>query len=109
MNHEEAARELRMVPASLSPASPAPRFAETVADAAGAALLRLRPALPHQRRIHDPDHGSRWFDRCRQCLLETPPTLPVPPGRFLADLRDAAADARLRLCTYTDEGGWKGE
>ncbi|MEW2426065.1 hypothetical protein AB0911_36720 [Streptomyces nigra] len=59
--------------------------------------------------IHDPDHGSRWFDQCRECFLATPPTLRVPPGRFLEELRKVAAAARLRLCAYTDEGGWEGE
>ncbi|WP_157851269.1 MULTISPECIES: hypothetical protein [Streptomyces] len=34
--------------------------------------------------LHDPDHGPRWFDRCRDCFLATPPTLPVPPALFLA-------------------------
>lgn len=59
--------------------------------------------------IHDPTHGPRWLDRCRECFLATPPTLRVPPTQFLEELRDAAGDARLSLSTYTDEGGWEGE
>jgi hypothetical protein len=59
--------------------------------------------------IHDPDHGPRWLDRCRECFLATPPTLRVPPTRFLEELRAAAADTRLSLSTYTDKRGWEGE
>jgi hypothetical protein len=33
----------------------------------------------------------------------------VPPARFLEELREVAADARLPLHTYTDERGWEGE
>ncbi|MDQ1022340.1 hypothetical protein QFZ43_008889 [Streptomyces afghaniensis] len=32
----------------------------------------------------------------------------MPPARFLEELRAVAADARLPLHTYTDEGGWEG-
>jgi hypothetical protein len=109
MHREEAARKLSVDLASLSPAPSAPGFATT--------WSRMQQELPCSACgqpsrtsgvIHDPDHGSRWLDRCRQCFLETPPTLPVPPGRFLAELREVAADARMRLCTYTDEGGLEG-
>lgn len=91
------------------PAPPAPRFATTWSR------IQQEPPCSACGRpsrtsgvIHDPEHGHRWLDRCRQCFLETPPTLPVPPGRFLAGLRGVATDARLRLRTYTDEsgGGW---
>lgn len=110
MNHEEAARKLGVVPASLSLGPPAPCFAETWAR------MQQEPpcsACGQPSRtsgvIHEPAYGSRWFDRCRDCFLATPPTLPVPPARFLEDLREAATDARLRLSTYIDEGGWEGE
>ncbi|GAA2768598.1 hypothetical protein GCM10010103_76410 [Streptomyces paradoxus] len=110
MNSKEAARKLSVDPASLSLAPPAPRFAET--------WKRMEQEPPCSACgqpsrtsgvIHDPDHGDRWLDRCRQCFLETPPTLPVTPERFLEELRDVAADAQLRLRTYTDAGGWEGE
>lgn len=110
MNHEEAARKLGVAPASLTPAPPAPRFAQTWAR------MQQEPPCSACGRpsrtsgvIHDPDHGPRWFDRCRECFLATPPTLRVPPARFLMELRDAAADARLPLRTYTDEDGWDGD
>ncbi|MFJ3513129.1 hypothetical protein [Streptomyces luteogriseus] len=110
MNGEEAARKLGINPASLSPAPPTPRFAETWAR------MKQEPpcsACGQPSRtsgvIHDSTHGPRWFDRCRDCFLATPPTLPVPPARFLEELREAAAEARLRLHTYTDESGWEGE
>ncbi|MFD5952024.1 hypothetical protein ACFWAZ_38945 [Streptomyces collinus] len=110
MNSEEAARKLGVEPASLSPAPAAPRFAQTWAR------MQQEPPCSACGRpsrtssvIHDPNHGSRWLDRCRECFLATPPTLRVPPGRFLKELRDVAADARLRLRTYTDEGEWEGE
>ncbi|MFD5341464.1 hypothetical protein [Streptomyces hawaiiensis] len=110
MNREEAARKLGISLASLSPAPPAPRFAETWAR------MQQEPpcsACGQPSRtsgvIHEPAHGPRWFDRCRACFLATPPTLPVPPARFLEELREAAADARMRLHTYTDESGWEGE
>jgi hypothetical protein len=110
MNHEKAARKLGVDPASLVPAPPAPRFATTwermqqepPCSACG------RPART-SGVIHDPVHGPRWFDRCRECFLATPPTLRVPPAQFLEELRHAAADARLSLRTYTDESGWEGE
>jgi hypothetical protein len=35
--------------------------------------------------------------------------LRVPPAQFLEEVRHVAADARLRLRTYTDESGWEGE
>jgi hypothetical protein len=41
-------------------------------------------------------HSGPWdplFDRRREFFLATPPTLRVPPARFLEELRDAAADA----------------
>ncbi|KOV95840.1 hypothetical protein ADK65_29415 [Streptomyces sp. NRRL B-1140] len=110
MNREGAARKLGVEPASLSPAPAAPRFAQTWAR-----MLQEPPCSACGRPsrtsgvIHDPDHGSRWLDRCRECFLATPPTLDVPPGRFLEELREVAADARLRLRTYTDEAGWEGE
>jgi hypothetical protein len=106
MNHEEAARKLGVDPASLTSAPPAPSFVQTWAR-----MQREPPcsACGQPSRtsgvIHDPDHGTRWLDRCRECFLATPPTLRVPPGRFLEELRDAAADARLPLHTYTDESG----
>ncbi|MFE8965081.1 hypothetical protein [Streptomyces iakyrus] len=110
MNSEEAARKLGVDPASLAPAPPAPRFAQFWAR------MQKEPpcsACGQPSRtsgvIHDPGHGSRWLDRCRECFLATPPTLPVPPGRFFEELRGVAADARLRLRTYTDEDGWEGE
>ncbi|MGA5292268.1 hypothetical protein [Streptomyces pseudogriseolus] len=96
MHHEEAARTLGVDPASLTPAPPAPSFAtvweriqhEPPCSACG------RPSRT-SGVIHAPDHGARWFDRCRECFLATPPTLRVPPGQILEELRDAAADARL--------------
>ena len=39
----------------------------------------------------------------------TPPTLRVPPTRFIEELRDAAAATRLPLRTYTGQSGWEGE
>jgi hypothetical protein len=110
MNHEEAARKLGIAPASLSPAPPAPRFAqpwtrmqqESPCSACG------RPSRT-SGVIHDREHGPRWLDRCRGCFLATPPTLHVPPTRFLEELRAVAADSRLRFSTYTDEGEWEGE
>ncbi|MGA5363984.1 hypothetical protein [Streptomyces purpurascens] len=110
MNREEAARKLGVDPASLAPAPPAPRFSviwtrmqqEPPCSACG---QRSRTSGV----IHDPDHGPRWFDRCRECFLATPPTLPVPPAHFLEELREVAADARMPLSTYTDEDGRKGE
>ncbi|MFH9009618.1 hypothetical protein ACH4E5_41140 [Streptomyces afghaniensis] len=110
MNHEEAARKLGLDPASLSPAPPAPRFAQTWAR------MQQEPPCSACGRpsrtsgvLHDPDHGPRWLDRCRECSLATPPTLRVPPARFLQELRAVASDARLPLHTYTDKGGWEGE
>ncbi|MEU2269581.1 hypothetical protein ABZ568_24910 [Streptomyces olindensis] len=110
MKSEEAARKLGVEAASLSPAPAAPRFAQTWAR------MQQEPPCSACGRpsrtssvIHDPDHGSRWLDRCRECFLATPPTLRVPPGRLLEELREVAADTRLRLRTYTDEGGWEGE
>jgi hypothetical protein len=55
--------------------------------------------------LHDPDRGPKGLDRCRDCFLATPPTLRMPPGQLLEELREAAADA-LPLRTYTDEDGW---
>ncbi|MEV7069174.1 hypothetical protein AB0N97_41465 [Streptomyces collinus] len=110
MNHEEAASKLGVDPASLSPAPTAPHFAQTWAR-----MQQESPcsACGQPSRtsgvIHDRDHGPRWLDRCRECFLATPPTLRVPPARFLEELRAVAADARLPLDTYTDEGGWEGE
>ncbi|WOT40727.1 hypothetical protein [Streptomyces coeruleorubidus] len=108
MNHQEGARKLGVDPASLSPAPPAPRFAQTWAR------MQQEPPCSACGRpsrtsgvLHDRDHGPRWFDRCRECLLATPPTLRVPPVRFLEELRAVAADAPLH--TYTDVGGWEGE
>jgi hypothetical protein len=107
MHHEEAARTLGVAPASLALAPPAPPFATVWA--------RIRQELPcsacgrpsrTRSVLHDPARGPRWLDRCRECFLATPPTLRVPPGQFLEGLRDAAADARLPLRTYTDEDGW---
>ncbi|MGA5208075.1 hypothetical protein [Streptomyces variegatus] len=110
MNHEQAARKLDIDPASLSAAPPAPRFAQTWAR------MQQEPPCSACGRpsrtsgvLHDPDHGPRWFDRCRECFLATPPRLRVPPARFLEELREVAADARLPLHTYTDERGWEGE
>ncbi|GHD35668.1 hypothetical protein GCM10010313_83250 [Streptomyces violarus] len=110
MNREEAARKLGVDPASLSSAPPAPRFSETWSQ------MQQEPPCSACGRpsrtsgvIHDPDHGPRWFDRCRECFLATPPTLRVPPARFLEELREVAADTRLPLRTYTDESGWEGE
>ncbi|WP_329324607.1 hypothetical protein [Streptomyces luteogriseus] len=110
MNSAEAARKLGVEPASLSPAPAAPRFAET--------WKRMQKEPPcsacgqpsrTSSVIHEPAHGPRWFDRCRGCFLATPPTLPASPAQFLEELREAAADARMRLHTYTDESGWEGE
>jgi hypothetical protein len=110
MDLEEAARKLGVVPASLPPAPPTHRFAETWAR------MQQEPPCstcgqPSRTSgvIHDPDHGPRWFDRCRECFLVTPPTLRVPPTRFLQEVREIAVEARLRLHTYTDEGGWESE
>ncbi|MFF8017045.1 hypothetical protein [Streptomyces sp. NPDC007929] len=110
MNSEEATRKLGVEPASLSPAPAAPRFAQTWAR------MQQEPPCSACRRpsrtsgvIHDPDHGNRWLDRYRECFLATPLTLRVPPGRFLEELRDVAADAQLQLRTYTDKSGWEGE
>ncbi|GGY50885.1 hypothetical protein [Streptomyces djakartensis] len=110
MNHEEAARKLGVDPASLSPAPSAPRFAQTWAR------MQQEPPCSACGRpsrtssvIHGQDHVPCWFDRCRECFLATAPTLRVPPTRFLEELREVAAGARLPLRTYTDEGGWDGE
>jgi hypothetical protein len=110
MNCEEAARKLGVTPASFSPAAPTPRFAQTWAR------MQQEPPCSACGRpsrtsgvIHDPDHGPRWFDRCRECFLATPPTLRVPSARLLEELRDIAADAQLPLRSYTEESGWEGE
>ncbi|UUA11583.1 MULTISPECIES: hypothetical protein [Streptomyces] len=109
MTGEEAARKLGVDPAALSPAPPAPRFSETWAR------MQKEPPCSACGRpsrtsgvIHDEAHGSRWFDRCRECFLATPPTLRVPLAQFLEELGEVAADARLPLRTYTDERGWDG-
>ncbi|MFI7020913.1 hypothetical protein [Streptomyces sp. NPDC050164] len=110
MNPEDAARKLGVAPASLPPAPPAPRFAETWARMQHEPPCSACGQLSRTSgMIHDPAHGPRWFDRCRECFLATPPTLRVPPTRFLQELPEVAADARLRLHTYTDEGGWESE
>ncbi|MGW0294737.1 hypothetical protein [Streptomyces tuirus] len=110
MHHEEAARKLGIAPASLSPAPAMPRFAQTWSR------MQQEPPCSACGRpsctssvIHDPVHGPRWFDRCRECFLATPPTLSVPPAQFFEELREVATEARLRLHTYTDESGWQGE
>jgi len=53
--------------------------------------------------IEHPRLGPRWFDRCRDCFLETPPQLQVPVARAVADLREVAASAGVRL-TVLGEG-----
>ncbi|MFI6372404.1 hypothetical protein [Streptomyces sp. NPDC050546] len=110
MNGEEAAHKLGVDLASLSPAPPAPRFAQTWAR------MQQEPpcsscGLPSRTSgvIHDVAHGSRWFDRCRECFLATPPTLRVPLAQFLDELGEVAAAVQLPLRTYTDEIGWGDE
>jgi len=53
--------------------------------------------------IRHPRLGPRWFDRCRDCLLETPPQLQVPLGQAIADLREVAGAIGARV-TVLGEG-----
>ena len=110
MNPEEAAQQLGVDPSLLTAAPPAPRFAETWAR------IQQEPpcsACGQPSRtssvIHAPPHGPRWFDRCRDCFIATPPTLPGPPSQLVEDLREVAAEARLRLRVHTRENGWRDE
>ncbi|CAM5653340.1 hypothetical protein [Streptomyces coeruleorubidus] len=93
MNHEEAARKLGVDPASLSPAPPAPRFAQTWAR-----MQQEPPCFACGRPsrtsgvLHDRDHGPRWLDPMPRVLPRHTAALRVPPARFLAELRAVAAD-----------------
>ncbi|WP_345666421.1 hypothetical protein [Streptomyces venetus] len=111
MNHEEPARRLGVEPASLSPAPAAPRFAQTRAKRGQQEPPCSACGQPSRTSgvLHDPEHGPRWLDRCQECILATHPTLRVRPAQFLEELREVAADTRLRLCTSTHEGGWDSE
>jgi hypothetical protein len=50
--------------------------------------------------IRHPHLGARWFDRCRMCFLETPPQLQMPVARAVADLREVADHAGVRLTVH---------
>lgn len=53
--------------------------------------------------IQHPRLGPRWFDRCRDCFLETPPQLQVPLAQAAADLCEAAGAMGVRV-TVLGEG-----
>ncbi|MFF0792917.1 hypothetical protein [Streptomyces spiralis] len=63
--------------------------------------------------IDVPAYGHRWLDRCRDCFLATVDLEPsrVPPTLegILADLRAAAAEARVELRILVDERGDRSE
>ncbi|WP_432182063.1 hypothetical protein [Streptomyces sp. NBC_00063] len=56
------------------------------------------------RIIDTPDHGRRWLDLCRDCLLATAdrrrPTVPL--AATLAVLRDAAEEAGVTVRILVD-------
>ena len=47
--------------------------------------------------ICHPHLGARWFDRCRDCFLETPPQLQVPVAQAIADVREVAGVMGVRV------------
>ncbi|MGW0477103.1 hypothetical protein [Streptomyces coeruleorubidus] len=110
MNHEEAALKLGVDPASLTPVPLAPGFAKTWARMQGEPRCSVcgRPSRT-SGVIHDPTHGPRWLDRCRECFLATPPTLRRPLSQAITDIREAAAEVGLRAVLYTDEDGRQDE
>ena len=58
-----------------------------------------------------PAAGPRWVDLCREHTIETmrPWRGPSTVTGILADVREVAAEAGVRLRVYTDEDGWRDE
>ena len=52
--------------------------------------------------IQHPYLGARWFDRCRDCFLETPPQLKVPLAQAIADLRAATDSLGVQLAVLSE-------
>ncbi|MFH8498420.1 hypothetical protein [Streptomyces coeruleorubidus] len=110
MNIGEAAPKLGVDSAALCPASAEPRFTEVwermqqepPCSACGQPLRTTGV-------VRDRVHGPRWFDRCRDSFLATPPILRRPLSQAITDIREAAAEVGLRTVLYTDEDGWQDE
>lgn len=107
MTLDDALHHLGVDPAVLEPAPADPARAEI------SARIGLDPkpcsACGQPTRttgvVYDDAGGPRWFDRCRDCFLATPPATPMSIGEIVQGACEIAAEMGVPLTVITDDRG----
>jgi hypothetical protein len=108
VNVTDLLRSLALDPADLKPAPARAATAQEARERLGpdpVPCVACGTPVRSTRIIVTPEHGRRWLDLCRECMLATVdrgrPTMPL--ADTMAVLREAAREAGVALTVLVDE------